>query len=410
MFRVIDSQILLRLRLEHGRADSPCRVVRWSDGGEFGRPRLTILHEQSGRTSLFVPGGADSGDVLVVLDGEETGRLGESRMPLQDYPRRICTRLLDDWPSASQQSEIIAALVAPGAATECESTWLVDARRWLRISPLLGSAPLGQSAEEFFDELRREVDRDRRAWSTLPPPPPTPTTRRIRLAPRATPASFLVEMRKAYAAARLAAAASSDGRAGFLPYLEAALATHWSGICQEGNLLRELFAGVLPEEIAIGASITHGDRADSTGKAIVRFGDRNDGCIEFTVGVPFVARSEITEDWGPCHARLAVSVPPPNWRVRPPAKPMLKRLESYLNDLSWSLERFFAKHALTVRGSERLFFKDVNHLRSWTQGTEEDREARLHLLAKSWQTAGSPLVGRLPLEHFLSELAESLLE
>lgn len=416
MFCVLDPEVLFRLRLERpagtGGGTGACRVIGWSGDSPVGRPQLTILDESSGRTALLGPGSAAWADVTVLLGADEAARLGKPSIKLKDYPAHVCNLLLEEWPAANRQGEIMGVLLEPFQTAAAKIPWLVDARRWLRLGALRESAPLDQSTEEFFAELKRGLEKDKRVWSGPAPPAPPPVEYRIPVKRLAKPISALIEIHKAHAAGRSAAAASRDGKSCFVPYLEEALKNHWIGVVREGNLLPELFAAGSAGETAIEVRVATAKPGGSVDEATVRFGRQRDEAPEsMTITLAFNARPELTDERQAYEVRLNVALPPLERRTHPPSAATAKALGLHLNDLAWALDCFFVEHAMTARASERLIFRDVQHLQHWIRGQAEARETRLQLLAQSWQTAGAPLVGKDLSDHdLLKVLADALLK
>jgi len=410
MFRVLDPDILLQLRLKGHQggdhAGSTFRIVKWSAGGDHTHPVLTIVDEQSGQTNVMVPGRAASRDFTVLLCDEEAARLGNTLVDLKEYPSRVCSLLLKGWPPANEQHLIMAALLEPSAAVG--SPWFADACHWTRLNSLRESTPLDQSADEFFSELRRGLNEDRRSWSGAPQPPRPPGLP-LRIVRRAKPASFLVEIRKAHAAAQSAAAASPEGKGSLIPYLETALKDHWMTVLREGTILQKIFITASSEELAVEVSIASTGQGNSAQISKVEFRAGGDGETDFVVRLPFDARPDFTDEPQRYEARLTVSAPPHGRQVRRPAGACRRQLQFHLNDLAWALDRHFAKHAVTVRATERLFFRDVEHFQNWMGKTAQNREARLRLLAGSWRKAGPPMIGKDSAEGYLQELGKRLL-
>jgi len=363
----------------------------------FLRCRTAILplklHAADGRKPIIARPLREAAAMYAVTSDVDGGR----PKLLADYLSRRCGTLVRNCPrSPARQQAILGPLLgAPAGAEqldEKERTWLKDARRWLQLSTLLTTASLACAPGEFFERLCDGLQADEELWrpgrgdqdSSIAP------WNSLSVAARPAPASFLLDLRRANAAAEATAAASRFGQVHLGPYLEMALEGHWSRLLRQTSLIEELFGNADQGGVRLTARIVpqaNDPSAPAVPAAWRTCRARTEDGME--ISLMFLARTCWLAE-NPQRYRIRLTMQRHRDRSRLPLG-IRPSLGAPLGDVQWALDEFFEDHAMTVTAEGGLAFANLEELDRWLPGaTDNQRESKTRAMARVWREAGPP--------------------
>lgn len=274
--------------------------------------------------------------------------------------------------------------------------------RWPGRSPSLNRA--GSSIQDMHNRLvhdKRSRGDGRIKENTIPAS--------VRLRPAPKPASFLDELRIAERHAMSAAAIGAEGRVELVPYLEMALASAWSRIAQQTELMQEILAEAVETRQDVEVTIKYNPgRADNAWRGVhaelsqkikqesekASQESRKDRPeVELKMILPFQVRPEAGSDPTWCESCVTIRAGGRLKYSNSFSSNLKNVLRLHWSDILWSLKVFFATRAMTFSTRTGPTFDDKESLAKWLPGDlSREAEGQLQYLVATWRRAGPPSV------------------
>jgi hypothetical protein len=343
MFLAIDPEFLLARRLRGGEqtahAGQECRIVSLRaapNGGEM----VEIAPFRADGTPA-----SQHAKELTLWEAAQWYRVNRESdiVSLAEDLESRCARLFKNWPcrgrGRSSEGELVLAALLSSTCPRDDwpqhlKSWCEDARGFLRLEACLSETPPGRTAAEFFQQLADKLNADRQRWTeevTIP----RPLAFSCNLTPVPKPVSLLTELQRGVTMDHCHPTAAIRRRS----YLEGTLEGHWTRICDETSLLKDLLGEAVSvfrveARIADSAEETRDPRVATVE---IRFKRRE---FVIQVDLPFRARATDDRELETLSAEFSLyGRRPARIPTRVPAR-FESRLRLHLNDMQWALDRY----------------------------------------------------------------------